>query len=71
MITPVILCGGNRTLPWPLPRDFYPKQLLALTREQTLLQKTALYLASCFFDSIDFAAIQRTSRGSATLIDFD
>lgn len=45
MITPVILCGGNGTRLWPLSRDFYPKQLLALTGEQTLLQQTALRLA--------------------------
>jgi mannose-1-phosphate guanylyltransferase/mannose-6-phosphate isomerase len=45
MITPVILCGGNGTRLWPLSRDFYPKQLLALTGEKTLLQQTALRLA--------------------------
>jgi len=45
MITPVILCGGNGTRLWPLSRDLYPKQLLALTGESTLLQQTALRLA--------------------------
>jgi mannose-1-phosphate guanylyltransferase/mannose-6-phosphate isomerase len=45
MITPVILCGGNGTRLWPLSRDLYPKQLLALTGDNTLLQQTALRLA--------------------------
>lgn len=44
MITPVILCGGNGTRLWPLSRNLYPKQLLALTGDQTLLQQTALRL---------------------------
>ena len=45
MITPVILCGGSGTRLWPLSRELYPKQLLALTAEQTLLQQTATRLA--------------------------
>jgi len=45
MITPVILCGGNGTRLWPLSRDLYPKQLLTLTGDTTLLQQTALRLA--------------------------
>lgn len=45
MITPVILCGGSGTRLWPLSRELYPKQLLALTAEQTLLQQTAMRLA--------------------------
>ncbi len=40
MIIPVILCGGSGTRLWPLSRKSYPKQLLALTGEQTLLQQT-------------------------------
>lgn len=45
MITPVILCGGSGTRLWPLSRELYPKQLLALTGEQSLLQQTVLRLA--------------------------
>lgn len=45
MITPVILCGGSGTRLWPLSRELYPKQLLALTGAHTLLQQTALRLA--------------------------
>lgn len=42
MITlyPVILCGGSGTRLWPLSREQYPKQLLSLVGEETLLQST-------------------------------
>jgi mannose-1-phosphate guanylyltransferase len=40
-ITPVILSGGSGTRLWPLSRSKRPKQLLALTGEQTMLQLTA------------------------------
>ena len=46
MIHPVILSGGSGTRLWPLSRALYPKQLLALTGEKTLLQETALRLKS-------------------------
>ncbi|WP_417911485.1 mannose-1-phosphate guanylyltransferase/mannose-6-phosphate isomerase [Candidatus Electronema sp. TJ] len=39
-IQPVILAGGTGTRLWPLSRELYPKQLLCLTGEQTLLQTT-------------------------------
>jgi len=42
MLTPVILSGGAGTRLWPLSRELYPKQLLALTGERTMLQQTAL-----------------------------
>jgi mannose-1-phosphate guanylyltransferase/mannose-6-phosphate isomerase len=42
---PVILSGGAGTRLWPLSREMYPKQLLALTGERTMLQETALRLA--------------------------
>jgi len=41
MIVPVILCGGSGTRLWPLSRKLYPKQLLTLTGDHTLLQQTA------------------------------
>jgi mannose-1-phosphate guanylyltransferase/mannose-6-phosphate isomerase len=41
-VQPVILCGGSGTRLWPLSREQYPKQLLALDGERTLLQATAL-----------------------------
>ncbi|MCP9455876.1 MAG: mannose-1-phosphate guanylyltransferase/mannose-6-phosphate isomerase [Nitrospira sp.] len=40
-IYPVILSGGSGTRLWPLSREHYPKQLLALAGEQTMLQQTA------------------------------
>jgi mannose-1-phosphate guanylyltransferase/mannose-6-phosphate isomerase len=36
----VILAGGSGTRLWPLSRSLYPKQLLALNGEVTLLQQT-------------------------------
>ncbi len=41
-IQPVILSGGSGTRLWPLSRECYPKQLLPLIEENTLLQATAL-----------------------------
>ena len=38
----VILCGGSGTRLWPLSRENFPKQFLALHGERTLLQNTAL-----------------------------
>ncbi|MDV3469673.1 mannose-1-phosphate guanylyltransferase/mannose-6-phosphate isomerase [Stenotrophomonas sp. C3(2023)] len=39
-IQPVILSGGSGTRLWPLSREAYPKQFLALAGEQTMLQAT-------------------------------
>jgi len=36
----IILCGGSGTRLWPLSREQYPKQLLALSGPDTLLQAT-------------------------------
>jgi mannose-1-phosphate guanylyltransferase/mannose-6-phosphate isomerase len=44
-VFPVILSGGAGTRLWPLSREMYPKQLLALTSAQTMLQETILRLA--------------------------
>lgn len=41
VIQPVILCGGSGTRLWPLSREKYPKQLLRLFGDDTLLQMTA------------------------------
>jgi mannose-1-phosphate guanylyltransferase / mannose-6-phosphate isomerase len=46
MIIPVILSGGSGTRLWPLSRALYPKQLLSLIGEKTMLQDTVLRLAS-------------------------
>ena len=44
-VVPVILSGGAGTRLWPLSREAYPKQLLALTGKQTMIQDTATRLA--------------------------
>jgi mannose-1-phosphate guanylyltransferase/mannose-1-phosphate guanylyltransferase/mannose-6-phosphate isomerase len=41
-IHPVILSGGSGTRLWPMSRTFYPKQLLPLVGERSLLQQAAL-----------------------------
>ena len=43
-LQPVILCGGSGTRMWPLSREQYPKQLLNLAGEDTMLQATATRL---------------------------
>ena len=43
-ITPVILSGGSGTRLWPLSRELYPKQLLKLLGNHTMLQDTVLRL---------------------------
>jgi mannose-1-phosphate guanylyltransferase / mannose-6-phosphate isomerase len=40
MLTPVVLSGGSGTRLWPLSRELYPKQLLPLVGERTMLQET-------------------------------
>ncbi len=42
MIVPVVLSGGSGSRLWPLSRAAYPKQLLALLGDATLLQDTIL-----------------------------
>ncbi|MEJ2522468.1 MAG: mannose-1-phosphate guanylyltransferase/mannose-6-phosphate isomerase [Gammaproteobacteria bacterium] len=44
MIVPVILSGGSGTRLWPLSRQLYPKQLLPLLGQETMLQQTLLRL---------------------------
>ena len=46
MIIPVILSGGSGVRLWPLSRAMYPKQLLSLFSDRTMLQDTALRLTS-------------------------
>jgi mannose-1-phosphate guanylyltransferase/mannose-6-phosphate isomerase len=44
-IKPVILSGGSGTRLWPLSRQLFPKQLLPLVHDHTMLQETVLRLA--------------------------
>jgi mannose-1-phosphate guanylyltransferase / mannose-6-phosphate isomerase len=45
MIYPVILSGGSGTRLWPMSRSLYPKQLLALFGDTSLLQQTVRRIA--------------------------
>ncbi len=52
MIHPVILSGGSGTRLWPMSRTLYPKQILSLVGDHSLLQQAVLRI-----DGIpDFAA---------------
>ncbi len=44
-VAPVILSGGVGSRLWPLSREAYPKQLIALNGSHTLLQETAVRVA--------------------------
>jgi mannose-1-phosphate guanylyltransferase/mannose-1-phosphate guanylyltransferase/mannose-6-phosphate isomerase len=46
-IFPVILSGGTGSRLWPLSREAYPKQLLALDGDKTLIQQAALRMLEC------------------------
>jgi mannose-1-phosphate guanylyltransferase/mannose-6-phosphate isomerase len=45
MIHPVILSGGSGTRLWPMSRTLYPKQLLSLLGDDSLLQQTVRRVA--------------------------
>ncbi len=48
-VHPVLLSGGSGTRLWPASRSLYPKQLLPLVGERTMLQETALRTAGEMF----------------------
>ena len=48
-IHPILLCGGSGTRLWPLSRALFPKQLLNLASDRSLLQETALRVAGTPF----------------------
>jgi len=49
-IYPVILSGGAGTRLWPLSRSLYPKQMLSLNSNLSLLQETAKRIAGSRFE---------------------
>ena len=46
----MILCGGAGTRLWPVSRQLFPKQLLPLMGDQSLLQQTAKRLPAGLFE---------------------
>ncbi|TDJ69872.1 MAG: mannose-1-phosphate guanylyltransferase/mannose-6-phosphate isomerase, partial [Proteobacteria bacterium] len=52
-LIPIILAGGGGTRLWPLSRDHYPKQFLAVSGGQTLLQGTLSRLEAGVDDALD------------------
>ncbi len=57
----LILAGGSGSRLWPLSRELYPKQLLNLNMEQSLLQATYQRL-SCFTPSKNIISITNTKH---------
>ena len=45
-LQPVILAGGTGSRLWPLSRELYPKQVINLTGDQSLLQTTVQRVAA-------------------------
>ena len=48
-IHPVILSGGAGSRLWPLSRSLYPKQLLPLSGERSMVQETVLRVQGVAF----------------------
>lgn len=51
-IQPVILSGGSGTRLWPLSREKYPKQLLMLFNQKSMLQETVTRLRQFKFNEL-------------------
>lgn len=53
----VILCGGSGSRLWPLSREKYPKQLLSLVNNNTMLQNTILRVKNFYHPNINYINI--------------
>ena len=62
MLTPIILSGGVGSRLWPLSREHYPKQLLALVGNNTLLQNTVVRLEGLADKSAPLMVCNETHR---------
>ena len=49
IIHPVILSGGVGSRLWPLSRSLFPKQLLSLAGERSMIQETVLRASGAAF----------------------
>ncbi len=78
-IVPVILSGGSGTRLWPMSRPERPKQLLALTASETMLQLTAqraageqfarpIVVANALHAEIVEAQLEAVGQGAEALI---
>ena len=68
-VVPVILSGGSGTRLWPMSRPERPKQLLALTAAETMLQLTAGRVAGERFDLIGGLSIGRSREADVQIED--
>jgi len=59
----IILAGGSGSRLWPLSRELYPKQLLNLNHDKSLLQSTYLRL-NCFIDDEKIISITNTKHAA-------
>ncbi|MBQ27986.1 MAG: mannose-1-phosphate guanylyltransferase/mannose-6-phosphate isomerase [Nitrospiraceae bacterium] len=63
----VILAGGSGTRFWPLSRELYPKQLLRILGDQTLIQQTLRRTLSCVPTSRTFVVTNRSQVDMVTM----
>jgi len=70
-IRPVILCGGSGSRLWPLSRSQYPKQLLKLTGDHSLLQETMRRLSGLSGQMLDPLVICNESHRFLVARQFD
>ncbi len=63
----IILAGGSGTRFWPLSRELYPKQLLRILGDQTLIHQTLKRTLSCVPISRVFVVTNRSQADIVTL----
>ena len=59
----IILAGGSGSRLWPLSRELYPKQLLNIMSDKSLLQSTFERLTHCM-DKSNILSITNTKHAS-------
>ncbi|MFQ8625573.1 MAG: sugar phosphate nucleotidyltransferase [Candidatus Gastranaerophilaceae bacterium] len=58
----IILAGGSGSRLWPLSRELYPKQLLNLNSDRSLLQLTYERLKGCASEIISITNTKHSSN---------